>query len=99
MRPHHDIDHRLVKKDQSQIAGTDFMVISMGDAMRYTLILPDYSRGQDHMFSQSEAIENTKGGHLCYEFDLSNQSFYIHTAHDDRMLKHVAYFERSKAGV
>ena len=99
MRPHHDIEHRSVKKDHAQIAGTDFMVISMGDAMRYTLSLPDYSREQDHLFSQSEAVENTKSGYLCPKFDLSNQSVYIHTAHDDIILKHMVYFGRSKTGV
>ena len=95
MPPHHDMDYRANEFDRPQISGTDVMVVTMGDEMIFKLISPDFEKGQDHKFSQRDTLKNTKNPRLSHKIALPNLSVYIHTAHDDRILKHVAYFDRS----
>ena len=98
INPHRDIDIRKDKFDVAQIAGTDVIVISMGADMTFKLISPDVAKGQNHNFTQAEAWTNAKRADLTEDITLSDMSVYIHTAHDDALLQHMASFSPIRSG-
>ena len=69
------------------------MVITLGDPMMYKLVSPDFTWSQRSDFSQQDAIKNAKRARLFHTVKMDDCSVNIHTAHDDRMLQHMAYFE------
>ena len=91
VHPHHDRDPKSNEFKLPQIAGTDVIVISLGDKMIFKLIAPDFVNGQDHTFTKDEARQNARQAHLCEEIVLSDASVYVHTAHDDTLTQHTAY--------
>ena len=96
--PHRDRDSTKEEFKIPQIAGTDVLVISMGADMIFKLISPDFLRGQDHTFTQDQARQNAKRNDLSEDILLSDISVYKHTAHDDIVLQHMAYFPENKEG-
>lgn len=96
VHPHHDRDPKTNEFKLAQIAGTDVLVISLGDGMVLKLIAPDFGNGQDHTFTQDEARHNARRGLLCKEMVLSNSSVYVHTGHEDTLTQHTAYFPPNK---
>ena len=98
INPHRDRDTRKEEFKIPQIAGTDVLVISIGSEMMFKLISPDYSRGQNHQFTQTDAWQNANRDELSEDICLSDVSVYNHTAHDDALLQHMAYFPANKDG-
>ena len=98
MNPHRDRDTTKEDAKIPQIAGTDVLVITMGDEMMFKLISPDYSKGQDYKFSQTQARENSNKSDLTKDILLSDMSIYVHTSDDDALLQHMASFPPNKSG-
>ena len=69
------------------------MVITLGDPMMYKLVSPDFTWSQRSDFSQQDAIKNANRARLFHAVKMDDCSVNTHTAHDDRMLQHMAYFE------
>ena len=98
MNPHRDRDTTKQEIMIPQIAGTDVLVISMGADMIFKLISPDFEKGQSCQFTQTEARQNAKMKNLSEDITLSDVSVYKHTAHDDTVLQHMAYFPANIGG-
>lgn len=83
----------------SHFFGSDVMSVTAGDTMTFDLVKPIYSKGQDYRIGTKTARNNFKKymgdpRDLLQSVHLDHGSTYIHTAHDDEMYFHRAYFEK-----
>ena len=112
MRIHHDngyVDHeqeRLVGANHdrdmnSHVFGSCVMTVNVGDPMKYYLVKPDYSKGEDYRLSAKKArlhlsdYKNNNQLDLVKTITFDHGSIYIHPAHDDEMYHHGAEFEKA----
>ena len=71
------------------------MTISLGDAMTFKLVSPDYNKGEDHTMNQNCAILNSGVKRLTHSVELHDKSVNIHSAQDDRLFFHSLEFSES----